>query len=165
MSRKILDEKGRLFGRINIIDVIVIIVAIVLVCGVYVKFSRNERTASVTSDLQTVTYQLEIKGVRNGIAGNLREGDLIWNEENGVQLGRITGVSVNGAKQANALADGTYVLGNVEDRFDVVLTIEGGCQIVNGRYYIERSDEISVNHEKKAYTKYCKFTGTVIGID
>ena len=36
---------------------------------------------------------------------------------------------------------------------------------INGRYYIERSDEISVNHEKKAYTKYCKFTGTVIEID
>ena len=52
----------------------------------------------------------------------------------------------------------------VQDRFDVVLTIEGGCQVINGRYYMNKSDEISVNHEKKSFTKYCKFTGTVIGI-
>ena len=35
MSKKIMDERGRLFGVINIIDVIVILLAVVLVCGVY----------------------------------------------------------------------------------------------------------------------------------
>ena len=32
MSKKIMDERGRLFGVINIIDVIVILLAVVLVC-------------------------------------------------------------------------------------------------------------------------------------
>ncbi len=66
MSKKIMDERGRLFGVINIIDVIVILLAVVLVCGVYVKFSKNERTAAGSSDLQEVTYQMEIKTVREG---------------------------------------------------------------------------------------------------
>lgn len=165
MSRKILDEKGRLFGVINIVDVIVIILAIVIVCGVYVKFSHNDRTSATVSSLQTVTYQLQIKTVRSGIAENLQPGDKIWDQENDVELGTIKEVNVTDAKLPKALLDGSVAEGSVQGRYDVVLTIEGNCQIVNGRYYINKSDEISVNHEKKSYTKYCKFTGTVIGID
>ena len=80
-------------------------------------------------------------------------------------MGTITGVSVNPAELPKSLADGTYVSGSVQDRYDVVLTIEGDCQILNGRYFIQKSDEISVNQEKKIQTKYCETTGTVIGID
>lgn len=165
MNRKIIDERGRLFGVINIIDVIVIILAVILVCGVYVKFSKNERTAAGSSSLQTVTYQMEIKTVRDGICQDLKEGDKIWNQESGVELGTITDVSVTPAKLQNSLTDGTYVNGSVQDRYDVVLTIEGACQILNGRYFINKSDEISVNQEKKVQTKYCETSGTVIGID
>ena len=68
-------------------------------------------------------------------------------------------------KLPKALTDGTYAEGSVQDRYDVVLTIEGNCQILNGRYFANKSDEISVNHEKKVQTKYCKMTGTVIGIE
>ena len=165
MSKKIMDERGRLFGVINIIDVIVILLAVVLVCGVYVKFSKNERTAAGSSDLQEVTYQMEIKTVREGTAINLKAGDKIWNQESGVELGTIREVSVTPGKLPKALTDGTYAEGSVQDRYDVVLTIEGNCQILNGRYFANKSDEISVNHEKKVQTKYCKMTGTVIGID
>ena len=66
MSKKIMDERGRLFGVINIIDVIVILLAVVLVCGVYVKFSRMSVLPAGSSDLQEVTYQMEIKTVREG---------------------------------------------------------------------------------------------------
>ena len=165
MSKKIIDERGRLFGVINIIDVIVIILAVVLVCGVYVKFSKNERTAAGSSSLEKVTYQMEIKTVREGLCGDLKEGDKVWNQESGVELGTITGVSVTPAELPKSLADGTYVSGSVQDRYDVVLTIEGDCQILNGRYFIQKSDEISINQEKKIQTKYCETTGTVIGID
>lgn len=165
MSKKVLDEKGRLFGVINIIDVIVILLAIVIVCGVYVKFSHNERTSTASASLQTVTYQMKVPAVRSGIADNLRAGDKIWDQENDVEIGTIKDVQVTEARRAEALTDGTYAEGTVQDRFDVVLTIEGGCQVLNGRYYMNKSDEISVNHEKKSYTKYCKFTGIVIGIE
>ena len=74
-------------------------------------------------------------------------------------------MEVSEAKRSEALADGTYAAGAVQDRYDVVLTIEGQCQILNGRYYVNRSDEISVNGEKKTYTKYCEFTGTIVDIE
>ncbi len=164
MSKKILDERGRLFGVINIVDVIVIILAVVLICGIYIKFGRNDRT-SASSGLETVTYELEIKAVRNGISDNLRPGDKIYDQDNGVELGTIKDVEVSEAKRSEALADGTYAEGAVQDRYDVVLTIEGQCQILNGRYYVNRSDEISVNGEKKTYTKYCEFTGTIVDIE
>ena len=166
MSRKVLDEKGRLFGVIKIVDVIVIILAIVLICGIYVKFGRNERTGAVSSgSMQTVTYQMEIKSVRSGITDNLRAGDKIYDQENDVELGTITDVQVTDARRSEALIDGTVVEGTVQGRYDVILTIEGSCQVIGGRYYINRSDEISVNSDKQSYTKYCEFTGTVVGIE
>ncbi len=165
MNKKILDEKGRLFGVINIVDVIVIILAIVIVCGVYVKFSKNEKTSTSAANLQAVEYQLEIKSIRSGTAGSFRSGDLIFDKENDVELGTVTNVQISDATLPKPLADGTYVVGNVEGRYDVILTIEGNCQIINGRYYINKSDEISVGHDKRTYTKYCEVAGRVIDIE
>ncbi len=42
MMNKFIDEKGRIFGKISIIDIIVIILAIILVCAVFVRTSQNK---------------------------------------------------------------------------------------------------------------------------
>ena len=36
---KLIDEKGKLFGRINVIDLAVVLVVIVLAVGVYVNLA------------------------------------------------------------------------------------------------------------------------------
>ena len=53
---KILDRDGRLFGKISIIDVIVILVVAVLALAIYVKGQMPQTGASVTTT--PVVYQI-----------------------------------------------------------------------------------------------------------
>ena len=55
---KIIDSKGKLFGKVNIIDLAVIIVAVVLVLSAMIKFDRAEK--QMTSD-KVIEYTLKIK--------------------------------------------------------------------------------------------------------
>lgn len=163
MMKKIIDEKGRLFGKISIVDILVIIIAVVLVAAVYVKFHSNERTSTL-KDLETVTYVYSIEGVREGVPASIKVGDGLYDQENDVCLGKITDMQVEEATKPVQLTDGTYVDGPVQDRYDVLLTVEAQCQIMNGRMYADSIDEINVNGEKKAYTKYAMFVGTITEI-
>ena len=57
---KILDRDGRLFGKISIIDVIVILVVAVLALAIYVKGQMPQTGASVTTT--PVVYQGLLSG-------------------------------------------------------------------------------------------------------
>ncbi len=161
--RKIIDEKGRLFGRVSVIDIIVIIIAVVLVFAVYAKFHSNERISTM-KNTDTVTYVFSVKGVREGIPDAIRVGDSFYDEENDVCLGKIVDMQTSDAVRVVQKTDGTQAEGPVEGRYDVLFTVEAECQIMNGRYYAGRTDEINVNSEKKIYTRYAKFTGEIVEI-
>ena len=55
---KILDRDGRLFGKISIIDVIVILVVAVLALAIYVKTQMPQTGTSVTTT--KVVYQMKL---------------------------------------------------------------------------------------------------------
>ena len=58
----IIDKNGRLFGKISIVDIIVIVAAVLVFAGVYVRFSGNQGKAVVQND--TFYYTMEIENVR-----------------------------------------------------------------------------------------------------
>ena len=43
--KKLVDEKGRLFGKVSLIDIFVILFALVLAVAVYLRFFTNETTS------------------------------------------------------------------------------------------------------------------------
>ena len=56
---KVMDHNGRLFGKISIIDVLVVLVVIALAGALYVKSSRPHTGTSVAT--QTITYQVLVE--------------------------------------------------------------------------------------------------------
>ena len=53
---KIIDRDGRLFGKISIVDVIVLLVVAAMVAAVYVKTHKPQTGSSVGTT--TVVYQM-----------------------------------------------------------------------------------------------------------
>ena len=163
MKRKLIDERGRIFGLVSVIDILAILVVIVLAFAVYTRFFSREQTAiSVEND--TFTYELRVNGVRTWTVDAFQEGDRLYNSENGVYLGQVTGVSYEPAVQEARLTDGTYVLAPVEDRYDMLLTIEVDGLVNGERYFASRTYELNVNARVSIITKYCATTGTVWSI-
>lgn len=60
---KIIDEKGKLFGKLNIIDLLVVLLAIAVVAVFVVRHRGGEDSTEDAGTPMTLTYQTLIKGV------------------------------------------------------------------------------------------------------
>ena len=157
---KLVDEKGRLFGLINAIDAAIAAVIIVIIAGADYKFAFMDKTSTVTPT-EPITYTVEVKKVRNFIFDNVREGDKLFDADSGSEIGTITAIDYVGAKEPMGLADGTLILADVENRYDVVFTVDGDASSSNGVYYVNRNYEVVIGSTKKFATKYSEFEGKV----
>ena len=159
--KKIIDDRGRLFGRVSVIDVFVLIVAVVLIAAAYMRFSifENPVTSPATVD---VTYTVRIPAVRMSAAMLMRPGDRLFSTETGANIGTITNVDITDSLVPEPLVDGTWVLARAHERYDVLLTVSAQCSYSNGRYYADRTFELNANSENRIHTKYNEFVHALI---
>ena len=161
--KKIIDDKGRLFGIINVIDIAVILVVLLLAAAVYVKYNVLEKT-SITTENTPITYEITIKGIRQSAVDTMLVGDVLYGGDSGA-IGTISAVNVNPARANVTLLDGSYVTSDVPERFDVTLTVQGEGTEKGGHYHINRTYELNLNSERNFYTKYNSFSAVIIGIN
>jgi len=161
--KKIIDEKGRLFGKISIIDLVVLVVVAILVVAVMIKFTALEKSSVGASD--TITYQVRIENIREYTTKGVRIGDIIYENVGGTNIGVVTNIEVSQAMATQVLADGSFARVPVENRYDVVLTVECEGLVSNGRYYLNKTYEISSGLSRAMFTKYCTFSATFAGIE
>jgi len=162
--KRMIDDRGRLFGRVSVIDIIVLAVAIIIVVAAYTKFNVFDNPASIPAAI-TVNYTVKIPAIRFSNASLLRVGDTLYSLETGTVAGTITNVNMTEAVGLDRLVDGTIVEGRIEDRYDVLLTVEAQCSYSNGRYYAGRAFELSANSPEQFFTKYNEIaTGLILTI-
>ena len=160
--KKIIDDRGRLFGFVSIIDVIVLIAVVVLAVTTLTKFSIQDSPIITTSTVP-VHYTVRVHTVRLMTADMFRPGDSLFNES-GSYIGTIISIDVADAEVIETLADGTFVVARAFERYDVILTVEAQCSFSNGRYYADRFFELNANSEHRLNTKYIATTGTITTI-
>jgi hypothetical protein len=159
--KKIIDKQGRLFGKISVIDVIVIVIVLLLGAALYVKFNVLEITSS-TGELEPITYVIKVSGVREYTLNNLEIGDILFDEDNdsGNSVGTITDIEAEQAMAASELTDGTYVMAEIENCYDITLTIEASGLVSSGRYFVNKNYEVNANSKRTFYTKNATFSAT-----
>lgn len=166
---KIIDRDGRLFGKISVIDVLVIAVVLVMAAALYFKNNQAHTGAAVTE--QAITFQVRARGVDRYVADAIRVGDGLYDQNyssGGRALGEITAVQVErtpGTKLADQLTDGTAAMFEAEDTVDLLLTVEGSGLVTDRSYSINRVYDLGINSSRNYCTKRADFTGTVIEID
>ena len=71
---KVLDEKGRLFGKINLVDALVVLVILIVAAGVIWKmFGDNIESAVSASSNRTLTYEVVCSGIDNDVCDTVME--------------------------------------------------------------------------------------------
>lgn len=65
---KLIDEKGRLFGKINLIDLLVIVLLVAVLAAIVWKLGGNKAAAAVTDSNKAVVYTVEFEDVPADIA-------------------------------------------------------------------------------------------------
>ena len=110
--RKIIDSRGRLFGRISVIDIIVVIVVVVLVAAYFMKFYAID-TPLASRDTTEIRFTFTVGTVRLATADHLRVGDVLYWHDTGAYIGTIEHVEVTDAELTDTILDGTYVTASV----------------------------------------------------
>lgn len=162
--KKIIDEHGRVFGKVSIIDFFVILIVIVIAAALYVKFNVLDAT-NKTAASDTVAYTVTIYGVRGYTADAIKTGDILFDKNGGANpVGTVTDIQKVNAKKASEKADGTIVMGDYMGRYDVTLTITANGAKNDGRFLVNKIYELNVNSVRTFNTKFCTFEATITEI-
>lgn len=165
---KIIDKDGRLFGKISVIDVLVIAVVIVMAAALYFKNSQVHTGTAVTEE--AVTFQVRARGLNRYVADAILVGDGLYDKDKpsgGQALGRITDVEVEqdpGSKLADKLTDGTVAYLEAEGTVDLLITVEGRGVRSGGAWTLNRVYNLGINASRTYYTKRAEFSGAVSAI-
>lgn len=156
----IIDKKGKLFGRINIIDLCVIVFVILAALVTYFKFNVSPKSSSAESNV-VFEYTLKISDVREFTAKQFEKGDNIYDDETGKFIGQITNVEMNDAEGFVLKTDGTYSKTIKPERYDVMLTLETSGTINDSGYFADGVKQISPHSTIIISNKKLKTTSSV----
>jgi hypothetical protein len=129
---KWIDEKGRLFGKINIIDLLLIFVVIGAVSFAAIKFLGKENVPILAADKQKTTVTLYGNAIHPFVVDKIKEGDTVRLATNNVVMGKITGIKTGPAILITSTAEGKWVASEVPEKYTVYIDIEGEAVNSNG---------------------------------
>lgn len=159
--KKLIDENGRLFGLVSVIDVAVIAVVAVLAVALYTKDTAMP-IASAADPMQTIRYEVTITNMPEGRLNSLLLEDTIYDRETGNPMGTIKDIQAEDCVISLLKADGTYVMAPIDTRYNVTLTVEAQAMVdERGHYYVNRSNIVGVGWSMDFYTKTSLFGGTI----
>ncbi len=118
----IIDEKGKLFGKINIIDLVIILVIIAAVAFVGFKFLAPGMTSTSSAGVAEVKFYIE--EVSDFVADKINIGDKLMDESKNVSLGVITNIEFGPAVSYGTNSEGEWVTSEREGYKSMILTGE-----------------------------------------
>ena len=157
-----LDEKGRLFGKINIIDLTVILVLlVVMAAGGFKLFYVNPEYQPVLKD---VKMDLLVQGVRQPTVSAIQVGDRVNEKNSGGYFGTVTDIEVTPAQEFVPTQQGTLVRAELPGRYDIKLTVESQAEIT--REYVRISgQQIRIGYSPTIRTRIYEVETVVFALE
>ena len=161
--KKIIDENGKIFKKVNIIDFFVVAVVIVLALSAFLKFGKAGETLS--SD-KTIEYTINVKQVRQYSVDALDD-NLLGIKENDTkkELGDIINIKVTPAKEQVKLIDGSYKEVELKEYYDALLTVRVKGTETNDNYYTNTGRKLIVGEEIVINNDYVGVQGVVASVE
>ena len=119
---KMIDEKGRLFGVLNIIDLCIILFAS-LVAAVVIMFLSDNST--ITSATQNHRITIEVLAVEKDLCDAMQTDKKVYDRVQNKELGTLVDVRIEPTVEYNISREtGEHVKSNVPDMYNVELDID-----------------------------------------
>lgn len=118
---KIINEKGKIFGLVNLIDLLIVLAAALCVFAAY---KILEDRISVGGERASEVIVVEIKQKEDIFCRDIKQNVPIYDRTDNKQIGTLIEAQVKpSTSYTNSLIDGTVSEVSVPDRSDVLLTI------------------------------------------
>ncbi len=141
----LIDDKGKLFGKLNIIDFLVILVILVGIGGVGYKFTKSKTISPFvkTKDIVLTFYGDEIPEFA---ASKINKGDTSKDFDKGTYFGTVSSLKIDKAVSIGMNDQGQYIKASRPGFSSVMVTVEGkgifdnnGVTIDNSDYFVGKS--------------------------
>ena len=163
--KKLVDQNGRLFGLISLIDVVVVLIAAVLVVALFSKGSASP-IASIVTPTHPITYKLTVSNMPAGRLDSLKVGDPLFDQTTFNHLGNITDIATEDCRISILKKDGTFDYADVDGRYNVTLTVEAQAITDERQHiYVSRTDLVAVGWSLDVYTQASLFSGLVTELE
>ena len=130
-----IDNKGRIFGKVSIIDLIILLAVAALALGfVYSRTSQQIQQIIAADTPIYVTFLVE--GVRPFSLDAVSEGDIFFRQHERMALGTVTSVETAPAYDIMIRANGTAVYAMVEGRYNMYITLACVGSVTDSGFFI-----------------------------
>jgi|GluameStandDraft_1065615.scaffolds.fasta_scaffold06761_6 hypothetical protein len=151
--------------RLNWVDLLILVLMVGLVAGTYMKF-RVSKTTNVVEPQTPITYQVQITNIRKTTVDALREGDALFDDDSGRNIGTIRSIEATPALTLAVDTEGVYHMTETDDRYDVILTVETKEGSISGNTYtVARIYTLNIGSFRDFHTKYSTWQGRIWGIE
>jgi len=141
----IMDEKGKLFGKVSIVDALIVVVVLAAVFVVGYRFTKT-KTVSPFVKTSAIEMQFLAEEAPDYAAKAIKVGDAVTDFEKGSAFGKVSEVKVDKSLSYGTASDGKIVSTSKQGYASVKVVTEGqgvysgqGVTIDNTDYYIGRS--------------------------
>ena len=157
----IIDEKGKLFGKINLLDVLLILLIVaVLACAAVFFLGGGQLSNAETIPL---TYTVEIKTKDAEYFEHIKEGEQVIDGITKTPAGRIVGLTTKPATQITQ-ADDKLILSEIAGKLDGYVEIQAEATVAYpdlllGKEAVKIGKDVALRSESAAMHGY------IIGMD
>jgi len=155
-------KNGKVFGKINIIDFLVIVVLGVVIAGMgYRVFSTR---ANEAKDLQKFEFVVKVDGVRDVTLNALNKKGKVYASKNNIETGEIINVESEPFKQSTISFEGERTFLEVPDRYTVYVTIAAEGTVVNGDHFDADKTAIDSGRGYLVSSRYVSTQGEIMSV-
>lgn len=158
----IINKEGKLFGKISVIDIAVILIIAVLAVGIYIRFSGTTQTIATAGE--DIECTLLVKNVRIFSVDALKRGGPVYDKTSKEYIGDITDIRVDEGEYQVNMADGSFETVVPEDRYNVYVTVEFDGKVGENGYYTAANKYLAAGTTVLINTKYAQCESTVYSI-
>jgi|LSQX01.3.fsa_nt_gb ABC-type glucose/galactose transport system permease subunit len=154
-----IDDKGKIKGKVSIVDIVVVLLILFLAAGIFYKFYFVEKGGYAEFD--NLQYKVEVKGIRQQSVDAITLESKLFESETDVFMGTIIEKVVEPELDYLALNDGTMVQAEKPGRYIVTLTIDvDGVENDHG-FFAQGSTELKIGSSVWLKNQLISFEGTV----
>lgn len=147
---KIIDEKGRLFGKLNLIDLLVILLLLAAAFAAVWKLGGKKAASAIADTGRSVTYSVLIEDVPLPVAefAQTQTGCPLVNN------GKVLSATIQSAANGDIL----------EGHTDLVLTIDADA-VFSSNVYVVGTQDVRVGYEYIVKTSELELTGIISALE
>ena len=163
---KIIDKKGRLFGRVSIVDLLIVLMVLAVGSVIYLYLFGGSGSVQMSAGQEMVTYEIELQKVTKEFTEMPEVGLPVYNSSKSYYIGQLKDYEVMPyTLSIENYDEGTFELVEAEDLYTVILTIEAVADVTDmdirvGQQEVRIGEQVPV--KSKGFAAYGYIVGIVL---